>query len=60
MMDTLISIFAEESKNYDEVDDSSNKLQDNSLLFNVGSFTNKLSKLTLATFDEEGIKEIDA
>jgi hypothetical protein len=57
MMDTLISGFAEESKQSEADDDNvnvNNRLQDNTMLSNVGSFTNKLSKFTLATFDEEG------
>ena len=56
-MDTLISGFAEESRQNEMVEDNvsdSNKLQDNTMLSNVASFTNKLSKFTLATFDDEG------
>ncbi|OXU19191.1 hypothetical protein TSAR_001959 [Trichomalopsis sarcophagae] len=57
MMDTLISGFAEESRQSEAADENvnaNNRLQDNSMLSNVGSFTNKLSKFTLATFDDEG------
>lgn len=56
-MDTLISGFAEESRQSEATDENvnaNNRLQDNSMLSNVGSFTNKLSKFTLATFDDEG------
>ncbi|XP_024935971.1 FERM domain-containing protein 8 isoform X2 [Cephus cinctus] len=52
MMDTLISGFAEESRRYDSAD--LNRLAENSVITNTGSFTNKLSKFTLATFDDEG------
>ncbi|XP_011503860.1 PREDICTED: FERM domain-containing protein 8 [Ceratosolen solmsi marchali] len=56
MMDTLISGFAEGSKQSEINDENVNvdRLQNNSMLSNIGSFTNKLSKFTLATFDEEG------
>ncbi|XP_014205850.1 FERM domain-containing protein 8 [Copidosoma floridanum] len=57
MMDTLITGFVEESKQNEAADENvnaNNRLQDNSMLSNFGSFTNKLSKFTLATFDEEG------
>ena len=57
MMDTLISNFAEESRQCEAADENvnaNNRLQDSSMLSNVGSFTNKLSKFTLATFDDEG------
>lgn len=57
MMDTLISGFVEESKQNEAADENlnaNNRLQDNSILSNIGSFTNKLSKFTLATFDDEG------
>lgn len=60
-MDTLISGFAEESRNNDsnaEPTNQSNKT-DNSVITNVGNFTNKLSKFTLATFDDQGEWEIE-
>ncbi|XP_012275656.2 FERM domain-containing protein 8 [Orussus abietinus] len=56
MIDTLISGFAEESRNNEIGGDGSNcnRSVDNSVASNVGNFTNKLSKFTLATFDDEG------
>lgn len=60
MMDALISGFVEENKQDEDTDDSlnaNNRLQDNAMITNFGSFTNKLSKFTLATFDEEGNNE---
>lgn len=55
MMDTLISGFAEENRNQNAHDTTSNERQsDHSASSYVGSFTNKLSKFTLATFDDEG------
>lgn len=54
MMDTLISGFAEDYRRQFINSDSSNDQLDHSLIFPSGSFTNKLSKFTLATFDDEG------
>ncbi|KAJ8674311.1 hypothetical protein QAD02_005573 [Eretmocerus hayati] len=57
MMDTLISGFVEENRLNEAADEAlnvDNRLQDPSMLSNFGSFTNKLSKFTLATFDDEG------
>ena len=55
-MDTLISGFAEESRINDVIAEPTNPNRpDNSVITNVGSFTNKLSKFTLATFDDQGI-----
>lgn len=60
MMDTLISGFVEESRQNEAADENlnSNRLQENSMLSNIGSFTNKLSKFTFATFDDEGKQKI--
>lgn len=59
MMDTLISGFVEESRQNESADENlnSNRLQDNTMVSNIGSFTNKLSKFTFATFDDEGNKQ---
>ncbi|XP_031831338.1 FERM domain-containing protein 8 Bili [Nomia melanderi] len=56
MMDTLISGFAEEYRRHGANGDVANveRLTDHSIGSNTGSFTNKLSKFTLATFDDEG------
>ncbi|XP_076656639.1 FERM domain-containing protein 8 Bili [Halictus rubicundus] len=56
MMDTLISGFAEEHRRHGANGDVANvdRLTDHSIGSNTGSFTNKLSKFTLATFDDEG------
>lgn len=56
MMDTLISGFVGESNLNGTSTDiaNANRTQDNTVIPNVGHFTNKLSKFTLATFDEEG------
>ena len=56
MMDTLISGFAEEHRRRGANGDVANidRLTDHSLGSTTGSFTNKLSKFTLATFDDEG------
>ncbi|KAK2581698.1 hypothetical protein KPH14_002185 [Odynerus spinipes] len=56
MMDTLISGFAEENRNHNAHNDtaSNERQSDHSASTYVGSFTNKLSKFTLATFDDEG------
>lgn len=52
MMDTLISGFAEDyRRQFINSDDQSAK---DPLVSPSGSFTNKLSKFTLATFDDEG------
>lgn len=53
MMDTLISGFAEDYRRQFN-SDSNNDHLDHPLVFPGGSFTNKLSKFTLATFDDEG------
>lgn len=53
MMDTLISGFAEDYRRQFINSDSNNDQLDHPLVF-PGSFTNKLSKFTLATFDDEG------
>lgn len=53
MMDTLISGFAEDYRRQFINSDSNNDQLDH-LVFPSGSFTNKLSKFTLATFDDEG------
>lgn len=58
MMDTLISGFAEDYRRQFINSDSSNDQLDHPLLFPSGSFTNKLSKFTLATFDDEGNRTI--
>ncbi|XP_058807931.1 putative FERM domain-containing protein FRMD8P1 [Phymastichus coffea] len=58
MMDTLISGFAENSRQSEAVNENTNcnyRTQDSFMLSNAGAFTNKLSKLTLATFDDEGL-----
>lgn len=56
MMDTLISGFAEESRLNDATAEPTNPNRpENSVITNVGSFTNKLSKFTLATFDDQGM-----
>ena len=56
MMDTLISGFVGDSRLIETSTDATNanRTQDNTVISNVGNFTNKLSKFTLATFDEEG------
>ncbi|XP_057338773.1 FERM domain-containing protein 8 [Microplitis mediator] len=55
MMDTLISVFAEDSRLTDDSVDSANQNRtEGSVITNTGSFTNKLSKFTLATFDDQG------
>ncbi|XP_047369328.1 FERM domain-containing protein 8 isoform X3 [Vespa velutina] len=58
MMDTLISGFAEENRNHSSHNDGTNSERqlDHSATttYSTGSFTNKLSKFTLATFDDEG------
>ncbi|XP_015117686.1 putative FERM domain-containing protein FRMD8P1 [Diachasma alloeum] len=55
MMDTLISGFAEESRlNGETVDAANQNRTEGSVIMNAGSFTNKLSKFTLATFDDQG------
>lgn len=56
MMDTLISGFAEEHRRHGANGDVANtdRLIDHSIGSTTGSFTNKLSKFTLATFDDEG------
>ncbi|XP_033216736.1 FERM domain-containing protein 8 isoform X2 [Belonocnema kinseyi] len=54
MMDTLISGFAEESRKMESNSENLNRVQNGSVVPNVGSFTNKLSKFALATFDDEG------
>lgn len=56
MMDTLISGFIEENRKLESNGENLNRVQNGSLVPNVGSFTNKLSKFTLATFDDEGNK----
>lgn len=56
MMDTLISGFAEEYQRQFVNSDGSNDQLDHPLVSPSGSFTNKLSKFTLATFDDEGNK----
>ena len=56
-MDTLISGFAEENQKMESNVENVNRLQNGSAVPNVGSFTNKLSKFTLATFDDEGKKQ---
>lgn len=53
-MDTLISGFAEDYRRQFINSDSNNDQLEHSLVFPSGSFTNKLSKFTLATFDDEG------
>lgn len=58
MMDTLISGFAEDYRRQFINSDSNNDQLDHSLVFPSGSFTNKLSKFTLATFDDEGNETI--
>lgn len=57
MMDTLISGFAEDYRRQFINSDSNDQL-DHPLVFPSGSFTNKLSKFTLATFDDEGNETI--
>lgn len=52
MMDTLISGFAEEHRRHGTNGDIGNT--NRAVGSNIGSFTNKLSKFTLATFDDEG------
>ncbi|GAB1863617.1 FERM domain-containing protein 8 [Camponotus japonicus] len=54
MMDTLISGFAEDYRRQFVNSDSSNDQLDHPLVSPTGNFTNKLSKFTLATFDDEG------
>ncbi|XP_011303465.1 FERM domain-containing protein 8 [Fopius arisanus] len=55
MMDTLISGFAEDNRlNEDTVDAANQNRTEGSVIMNAGSFTNKLSKFTLATFDDQG------
>ncbi|XP_034941349.1 FERM domain-containing protein 8 [Chelonus insularis] len=55
MMDTLISVFAEESRHTeDNVDATNQNRTEGSVIMNTCSFTNKLSKFTLATFDDQG------
>ncbi|XP_015182613.1 PREDICTED: putative FERM domain-containing protein FRMD8P1 isoform X2 [Polistes dominula] len=56
MMDTLISGFAEENRNHSSHNDGTNneRQSDHSTTVYTGTFTNKLSKFTLATFDDEG------
>lgn len=57
MMDTLISGFAEENRNHSSHNDGTNserQLDHSASTSYSGSFTNKLSKFTLATFDDEG------
>lgn len=55
MMDTLISGFADDYRLRQLANsDANNDLSDHPLVSTVGSFTNKLSKFTLATFDDEG------
>jgi len=56
MMDTLISGFAEDYRQF--INSDSNNDQLDHLVFPSGSFTNKLSKFTLATFDDEGNETI--
>lgn len=58
MMDTLISGFADDyHRQLANSDINNDRLSDNSVAFTTGSFTNKLSKFTLATFDDEGNKK---
>jgi len=57
-MDTLISGFAEDYRRQFINSDSNNDQLEHSLVFPSGSFTNKLSKFTLATFDDEGNETI--
>lgn len=55
MMDTLISVFAEDSRQIDDSIDITNQNRtEGSVISNANSFTNKLSKFTLATFDDQG------
>lgn len=54
MMDTLISGFAEDYRRQFINSDGSNDQLDHPLVSPTGNFTNKLSKFTLATFDDEG------
>lgn len=54
MMDTLISGFAEDYRRQFVNSDGSNDQLDHPLVSPTGNFTNKLSKFTLATFDDEG------
>ncbi|XP_066590693.1 putative FERM domain-containing protein FRMD8P1 isoform X2 [Prorops nasuta] len=57
MMDTLISAFVEKSRRDELTDKNTVGVQCDAASMNcssIGSFTNKLSKLTLATFDEQG------
>lgn len=54
MMDTLISGFAEDYRHQFINSDGSNDQLDHPLVSPTGNFTNKLSKFTLATFDDEG------
>lgn len=53
MMDTLISGFAEDYRLRQLANSDANNDQSDHPLA-TGSFTNKLSKFTLATFDDEG------
>lgn len=55
-MDTLISGFADDYRLRQLVNNDGNndQLLDHPLATATGSFTNKLSKFTLATFDDEG------
>lgn len=57
-MDTLISGFAEDYRRQ-FVNGSNSDQLDHPLVSPTGSFTNKLSKFTLATFDDEGNDEDD-
>lgn len=56
MMDTLISGFADDYRLHQLAGSEGNndQLLDHPLATTTGSFTNKLSKFTLATFDDEG------
>lgn len=55
MMDTLISGFAEESRSNSHCDSiGPNRSSEITITANANCFTNKLSKFTLATFDDEG------
>lgn len=58
MMDTLISGFAEDYRRQFINSDSNNDQLDHPLVSPSGNFTNKLSKFTLATFDDEGNETI--
>lgn len=56
MMDTLISGFADDHRlrQLTGSEGNNDQLLDHPLATTTGSFTNKLSKFTLATFDDEG------